>query len=601
MEKIDAMRMDGSRYYQTLRRWLVGVIILVSVTPLLMISAIAGYEFRTAYRYKVLAHLSQVVDKHRQNIDTFLYEKLAEIQVMAETQDIVRLSDETSLAGMLHVLQSNHRGVFADLGLVDDQGVQVAYAGPFKLAQAVYKDAAWFKEVMESRFYISDVFLGLRGTPHFIVAVKKHWAGREWILRSTIDFVAFNQLVENLRIGRTGLAFIINRAGEFQTRAPGAPSVDVKLLRDWVWESGMRGGNEIIVPDASPVEAWSPFSGTPPVAQVSPRVFSHKNRILGDRSLFVTAQLKDGDWVLVVQQLKSDAYAIWYRTRNVSIAVLLLGSVAIVITSLYLARRTVARISRSETEKEMMNERVIQAGKLASLGELAAGIAHEINNPVAIMVEESGWVEDLLEEPEFDGLKNVEEIRRALSQIKTQGGRCREITYKLLSFARKTDPTEKTVQLNDLVNEVAGLSEQRARFSKVRVEKDLAENLPPVHVSPSEMQQVILNLLNNAIDAIDPKQGGTVRITTRTHDHSVVLDVSDTGQGIPEANLARIFDPFFTTKPVGKGTGLGLSICYGIIQKMGGRITVQSAVGAGTTFHIFIPATPLDEKDEPVA
>ncbi|MBU2488668.1 MAG: two-component sensor histidine kinase [Proteobacteria bacterium] len=593
--------MDSSRYYHHLRRWLVGIIILVSVTPLLAISAIAGYQFRTAYRYKVLAHLSQVVDKHRANIDTFLNEKLADIQVLAETQGIPRLSDEAVLAELLHVLQSEHRGVFADLGLVDDQGVQVAYAGPFKLAQAVYGDAAWFKEAMESRFYISDVFLGLRGLPHFIVAVKKHWAGREWILRSTIDFMAFNELVENLRIGRTGLAFIINREGAFQTRPPAEMGEDAKLLTEWVWGNEVRGGKEILVPKTLAVEAWSPFNGAKPVVQSPPRVFSFTSQTLGGRALFVTAQLKEGDWALVVQQQKSDAYAIWYRTRNVSIAVLLLGSVAIVITSMFLARRTVQRISQSDTEKEMMTDRVIQAGKLASLGELAAGIAHEINNPVAIMVEESGWVEDLLEEPEFSGLRNVAEIRRALAQIKVQGVRCREITYKLLSFARKTDPTEKTVQLNDLVNEVAGLSEQRARFANVRVEKDLAGDLPLVRVSPSEMQQVILNLLNNAIDAIDPKAGGTVRIATRATEEGVVLDVSDTGQGIPEANLARIFDPFFTTKPVGKGTGLGLSICYGIIQKMSGKISVQSAVDAGTTFHITIPVAPGSPKGPPTA
>jgi two-component system NtrC family sensor kinase len=245
-----------------------------------------------------------------------------------------------------------------------------------------------------------------------------------------------------------------------------------------------------------------------------------------------------------------------------------------------------------------MNEQIIEAGKLASVGELAAGIAHEINNPVAIMVEEAGWIEDLLEE---DGTcEDPAEVSRALKQIKNQGVRCKQITHKLLSFARKTDPELRKVQLNELIDEVVALSEQRVKYSNVKLKLNLAQHLPEVHVSPSEFEQVLLNLVNNALDAMTP-DGGTLEITTRIDGGHVVVDVADSGQGIPKANLARIFDPFFTTKPVGKGTGLGLSICYGIIKKMEGEISVNSAVGLGTTFHVRLPLPPEHgAKKEPV-
>jgi two-component system, NtrC family, sensor kinase len=247
----------------------------------------------------------------------------------------------------------------------------------------------------------------------------------------------------------------------------------------------------------------------------------------------------------------------------------------------------VNHIVHAEREKEMMTEQVIEAGKLASVGELAAGIAHEINNPVAIMVEEAGWIEDLLDEVDMKEGENAGEFRRALKQIKTQGIRCKEITHKLLSFARKTDPKLKMVSLNDLIEEVVGISEQSAKYGNVKIIKHLSPDLPVISVSPSEMQQVLLNLINNAIDAMD--KGGKIEITSRTENNFVIVDVADTGHGIPKANLQKIFDPFYTTKPVGKGTGLGLSICYGIIKKMGGEITVNSAVGLGTTFHVLIP------------
>jgi two-component system NtrC family sensor kinase len=184
---------------------------------------------------------------------------------------------------------------------------------------------------------------------------------------------------------------------------------------------------------------------------------------------------------------------------------------------------------------------------------------------------------------------NEREVQRALNQIRTQGARCKEITHKLLSFARKIDPTVMSFDLNELVREIAELSAQRAKYANVVIETSLGDNIAPIEASPSEMQQVFLNLVNNAIDAMDPG-GGDLDIITRQEGDQVLALVSDTGSGIPEANLPRIFDPFFTTKPVGKGTGLGLSIIYGIINKLGGTISVDSAVGKGTTFTISLPA-----------
>jgi two-component system NtrC family sensor kinase len=257
--------------------------------------------------------------------------------------------------------------------------------------------------------------------------------------------------------------------------------------------------------------------------------------------------------------------------------------------AVFLSRKMVAQIRKSDQEKEMMNEQIIEAGKLASLGELAAGIAHEINNPVAIMVEEAGWMGDILEEEEFRSSENFKEYQRALTQIRNQGIRCKEITHKMLSFARKIDSPFQEVQLNTLIEEVVGLSEKKARYANVEIVNHLSPDLPSVHVSPSEMQQVFLNMINNAVDAIDSKKGGTITLTTRMENGMIVIDIGDTGSGIAQANLQRIFDPFFTTKAVGRGTGLGLSICYGIIKKIGGDITVNSAVGKGTVFHIRIP------------
>jgi len=560
-------RLANGGYYRSLTRNMILSVIVISLSPLLLFSILIGYQFHTSYQNKVLDHLQEIVRKHKQNIDSFLNERLANVAMLVRVHSLQRLSNEAFLKEALSLFREEYGGVFVDLGLVNEQGVQVAYAGPFELKRANYADAEWFKKAIQSPFYISDVFLGLRGLPHFIITVKPE--GARWLLRATIDFVAFNSLVEATQLGKTGSAFIVNRNGVFQTR----PRFEAAFHR----------------------ELLTGFLSKKPVEE---RVAVFENDDPSGRTfLSLMTPLKNGQWILVYLQDKTDAFADLYRARRLGIIIFLLGGLGIVGTSVFLSRRMVQRIARADREKEMMNEQVIEAGKLASVGELAAGIAHEINNPMAIMVEEAGWIEDLLQEEEFQEGANLDEFKRAVKQIKTQGKRCKEITHKLLSFARKTDPAIKVVQLNDLVEEIVALCEQRAKYSSIHINMNLMSPLPTIHASPSEMQQVLLNLINNAVDAME-KSGGSIDITTRLDGAYVVLDVADTGPGIPQANLARIFDPFFTTKAVGKGTGLGLSICYGIIHKMGGEISVNSAVGIGAVFHIRIPRPKIDGKKE---
>ncbi len=195
-----------------------------------------------------------------------------------------------------------------------------------------------------------------------------------------------------------------------------------------------------------------------------------------------------------------------------------------------------------------------------------------------------------MDEEEFQKSENVDEFQRATKQIQTQGQRCKEITHKLLSFARKTDARVSEVQINDLITELVELSLQRAKYSNVTIKTSLQKDLPLIKVSQSEMQQVFFNLINNAIDAIHRKDG-VITISSQLQDNNFLITVADNGTGIPRDNLARIFDPFFTTKPVGKGTGLGLSICYGIIKKLGGELDVKSVQEIGTTFTIRIPVS----------
>ncbi|MFH1573124.1 MAG: ATP-binding protein, partial [Acidobacteriota bacterium] len=237
-------------------------------------------------------------------------------------------------------------------------------------------------------------------------------------------------------------------------------------------------------------------------------------------------------------------------------------------------------------QKEEMTRAFMRSAKLASIGELATGLAHEINNPLAIISAEQTNISDLLWEPEAtpDWKKQVQE---SVKRCKAQVQRCANITSKMLLFGRKQ---ESRLELTDIVprlEETVNLLERHARVRNIKISLDTAAHLPRVMVDPVEFEQVLVNLLNNAIDAMP--QGGEIVIRAYPKQNSLMMDVADQGVGIPPDRLERVFEPFYTTKPAGQGTGLGLSVCYGMVHSWGGRISADSTVGEGTTVTVKLP------------
>jgi two-component system NtrC family sensor kinase len=226
---------------------------------------------------------------------------------------------------------------------------------------------------------------------------------------------------------------------------------------------------------------------------------------------------------------------------------------------------------------------LVQSEKLSAVGEFVAGVAHELNNPLAAVMGFS----ELLKDAEVQ-----EKHRQHLDHIFKASRRCQKIVQSLLSFARRHQPERKPVSANNLIEEVLEIVAYQLRSSNVEVVCEFAPNLPLVLADGHQIQQVILNLVNNARQAIEAHQsGGRITIKTKLQNHLIHISVQDNGPGIPPENLSRIFDPFFTTKEVGSGTGLGLSLCYGLIKEHGGDIMVDSQPGRGATFTIELHAT----------
>ena len=242
---------------------------------------------------------------------------------------------------------------------------------------------------------------------------------------------------------------------------------------------------------------------------------------------------------------------------------------------------------RMERQLQETHLQLVSSEKMASLGKLAAGIAHEINNPLGgILIYASLMMEDL---PENDP------SRQDLARIVQETSRCKEIVKSLLEFARQTEPKMDPTDINRAITEGLFFLENQALFHNIQIVKRLDPGLPLIIGNAGQLKQVFMNIIVNAAEAMHGS--GTLTITTSyaSHRNMVWVEFTDSGEGIPEENLTRIFDPFFTTKDIGKGTGLGLSTSYGIVESHGGRIGVKSKVGEGTTFTIELPVHP-DEK-----
>ena len=554
--------------YGKLKRVILASMILVPLVTLILILGIGYYYFTTSLESSTIATVKRIVADHRHMIDSFLSNRKANLEFILHSYSFKDLADPEMLHKTLKRLQKES-DAFVDIGLFNEEGMHVNYQGPYRLVGKDYAEARWFKEVMTKGAYISDVFLGYRRIPHFIIALRKTENGQTWVLRATIDTHMFNQLVKSVRIGKTGEAYLLNAEGVFQTER--------------------RSGGNLMEKDPERLKTPSPQTGI--------KAFIAEN-IKGEPYLYATTWLREKDWLLVVRQEKADAFRFLHTAAYIIVIVALLGGGAIVGLALFLTDRIIRRMERMDAEREQLGGQLIRASRLAELGEMATGFAHEINNPLQVMKSEQALMDSILLDVKDKGtLKpsdDLKELEDSIQQIGLQIGRCAEITQSILQFGRQSEPVLQDVDLRTFIPEVTKMVEKKADVHGISLNQRISDDLPPVHGDRGQLQQVLLNLLNNAMDAILMRhgaEGGELVVEAGAGEEGkVYIRVKDNGIGINAGDLKRIFTPFFTTKPPGKGTGLGLSVCYGIVDKMGGTMTVVSEKGEGSIFTITLPA-----------
>ncbi|MDF1590297.1 MAG: ATP-binding protein [Desulfobacterales bacterium] len=554
-------------HYSRLFRRFILLTIVCSLIPLLLVGWGINIHYTRFSNERMINAFQIQVEYHRKIIELFLKKHSSKLHLIAQSHPKDYLLSGSNLNNIFEILNREYRS-FTDLGIIGADGYHLKYIGPYDLMPNNYADTFWFKEVMEKDLFISDMFMGFRKVPHFIIAVTRLEKGEKWILRATIETEVFRSLVENVRIGNTGEVYLLNTKGIFQT----SPRFSGKIM------------------DKAPTPIESFREGIN-VRIIEKHTDHHGKKY--PRQIYSQTWLKDPPWLLVVKQNYDEAFSEVNHANYATLILLHLSALIILIVAVFITRHMISVIKNRDDEADKLNRQLLQTSKLASIGELSAGVAHEINNPLAIILTEKQILLDMTNDtaattPEIKG-----QLSESLEQIDVQIKRCKRITHGLLRFSRRTQSVIETINTNQFISEVIELLEREAGSGGIKFFTDFEENLPNILSDPSQLQQVMLNLITNSIDAHDDKAYGSIHVRTRSNNQQgVEIVVADTGMGISPENMDKIFDPFFTTKPVGKGTGLGLSICYSTIKNLGGDISVWSEVGKGSEFKVFLPFSP---------
>ncbi len=534
-------------YFRRLWNSIVVALLAASFVPLLVIGGGLYYFTVSLIRERTLDSLQMEVSEHREAIDRFLDERAADLKLLASNLGLDYLTRPGAVQDVFQSLQSQVP-CFTDLGIIDDEGRHLAYIGPYDLLSKNYRDSPWFKAMNDQDVYVSDVFLGFRKEPHFIIAVKQVTDGGFWILRATVDSLYFNHLVTEVLSRRSGDAFLVNRSGVFQTTPRSAGE--------------LMGQSEIREQD----------------------YFEDVKIVERKGDIYLLSWLGRVPWLIAAKFSQQEIYRPLRHIRNLGIAVLAVSVLIIVFTVFLTTNYLFMRLETKRRNIRFLDEQLRHSSKAASSMKIASSLVRDINDHLSNMDVVATWVEELLHK-DLSLEDNRKEIAESLKQIKSEVSRTRQVTEKFLKATRPTMPLIQDVQMHHLLDDLLDLLDRELHFNRITVKKDYQEGLPSIKSDPSQLRQVFQNLMLNAIASIQKE--GQITLGTSLDKEGIKVSVEDNGPGIPVDVLDKIFDPLFTSKP--DGTGLGLSISARILEKLGGRISADSKPGKGARFTVDLP------------
>lgn len=547
---------DRKRYFNHLKRFIQMGLLIAYLIPISILILYFDGKFSSTVDESARMQLAAVTKSQRNSVDLFMQKLIVNIFNLFHLKDFsLEPGPEEMHYYLNNLIQAND--AFVDVGFFNPEGIQIGYAGPYPhLLNRDYSQESWYIELTTQphSYIISDLYLGIRRIPHFTIAVKQFIDGQYYVIRTSVEPFKLNDFLETESYGKKVTGYITNREGHYQAV------------------------------DSSFGELLEPAIYIPPEKKSSDVIITNFH----DQSVLLAYTcLREVPWCLVMWQPMALAKEEMQAIRK---SVLLGTAVMVLVLMLMvwqLANRFISWAGSLEHDRAELKTQLYHTHKLSAVGQLAGGVAHEINNPLAIISSEAGLIRDMLDASL--GMKcTPKDIIKELDEIDTAVYRAKNITRKILSFVRKTDPKLAPCNLNDLLDDViSGVKKQEFAVSNITLQRDYDPNIPNLMLDSDMMRQVFFNLINNAGDALP--EGGVITLKTRLEGNWVNITVADDGIGMDQEQVQRIFMPFYTTKDVGKGTGLGLAISLSIVEGFGGHIEVESTPGAGTTFKVWLP------------
>jgi two-component system, NtrC family, sensor kinase len=534
-------------YFRRLFNSIVVALLAASFIPLIVIGGGMYYHTVSMLEKKTLAALDAEISEHREAIDQFLMERTMDLKILSSNLGFDYLTAPGNLKKVFDTLQKE-LPCFTDMGVIDDQGRHRAYVGPYDLLPKNYKETPWFKAIQQREYYVSDVFLGFRNDPHFIIAVKQMTNEGFWTLRATVDTAYFESLVAEVLSKRDGDAYLISKEGIYQTNT--------------------RWGGKIMA--QSDVKYIEPFKGV--------RQEEHGGKIV------MMAWLERAPWLCVAEFKREDIYRSLRNVQTVGIFAFVLGAMLIVLTVILTTNYLFSRLETKRRNIRFLDRQLQHSNRMASSMKLASGFVRDVKETLSNIDLVLSWVDDLAQ-GDLSGEESRTEVRESLKEVRSELVRARRATDKFLKSTQSSLPIIREVRVQDLLDEIVELLEGELHFNSITIKREYQGPLPPVQSDPSQLRQIFQNLIVNALTAIG--QDGVITLTVQGSEERVTIRVGDTGPGIPKGKLDEIFDPLFTSTP--DGTGLGLAIGAGVLEKLGGKISVKSEIGKGAVFTVEIP------------